>query len=182
MVVRSTSFVSVQGLGGVPDVPHAANVSLMTEGSGVGVLTEPPVDAKRYVDQNDLGQKAQPAADFVNINDLAQTHVAASLCFEITLTDCIRVTWETLLVDRKLFIEIPTGILPEGSKESFVTLLEYAEDELECSHVVVCFKKDRTDRASLVRTFMFLGFVAVAPGHPIVPMAGDLLFMAYTIE
>lgn len=36
--------------------------------------------------------------------------------------------------------------------------------------------------ASLVRTFMFLGFVAVAPGHPMVPTAGDLMFMAYTIE
>ena len=35
---------------------------------------------------------------------------------------------------------------------------------------------------SLVRTFMFLGFVAVAPGNPMVPATGDLMFMAYAIE
>jgi len=32
---------------------------------------------------------------------------------------------------------------------SFVTLLEYAEDSLKCSHVIVCFKKDRQDRCKL---------------------------------
>ena len=36
--------------------------------------------------------------------------------------------------------------------------------------------------ACLVRTFMFLGFAVVAPGNPLVPNSGDLLFMAYTID
>ena len=29
---------------------------------------------------------------------------------------------------------------------SLVTLLEYAEEQLDCSHVILCFKKSRTDR------------------------------------
>jgi len=29
---------------------------------------------------------------------------------------------------------------------SFVRLLEFAEDELKCSHIIVCFRKDRPDR------------------------------------
>jgi len=29
---------------------------------------------------------------------------------------------------------------------------------------------------------MFLGFVVVAPGNPLVPISGDLMFMAYIIE
>ena len=44
-----------RGLSGVPDVPHAANVSFVTEGSGVGVSSEPPVSAKslfRNADSN----------------------------------------------------------------------------------------------------------------------------------
>jgi len=139
----------------------------MTEGNGVGVSKEPPVDTSNAVK---------------NINELVRSQVASNLVFQVTLTDCMQVTWETLLVDRKLFIEVPNGILPEGSKESFVTLLEYAEEALKCSHVIVCFKKNRSDRATLVRTFMFLGFIVVAPGNPVVPNNADLLFMAYTID
>jgi len=132
----------------------------------VGVSKEPPVNTKT-VD---------------NLNNLVDTQVASNLSFEVSLTDCMQVHWETILANGKLFVEVPNGILPDGSKESFVTLLEYAEEELKCSHVIVCFKKSRSDRASLVRTFMFLGFSAVAPGNPIVPTNGDLMFMAYAIE
>jgi len=136
------------------------------EGNGVGVSTEPPVAAK----------------GLENVNALAQAQAASSLCFKISLADSMEVTWETLRVGRKLYVEIPSGILPDGSKESFVTLLEYAEEVLKSSHVIVCFKKARTDRASLIRTFMFLGFAMVAPGHAMVPASNDRMFMAYTID
>jgi len=139
------------------------------EGSGVGVLKEP------FVDANGLQFDVNPST-------LANSQVASNLCFQVQLADCMQVNWETFLVGSKLYVEIPTGILPEGSKESFVALLEYAEETLKCSHVIVCFKKARSDRASLIRTFMFLGFSVVGPGNPLVPMSGDLLFMAYTIE
>jgi len=134
----------------------------------VGVSTQPPVRTTQSG----------------NLNSLVRRNAAptSNLCFEISLTDNIQVTWETVLVDRKLFVEVPSGILPDGSKESFVTLLEYAEDHLKCDHVIVCFKKNRADRACLVRTFMFLGFCAVPPGDQRVPICGDLLFMAYVID
>lgn len=134
----------------------------------MGVSKEPPVNANRLFTNN--------------VNTLVRVQEATNLCFKIKLTDSIQVSWETLLINGKLFVEIPGGILPEGSKESFVTLLEYAEEKLKCSHVIVCFRKNRSDRAVLMRTFMFLGFAAVAPGNPLVPSNGDLLFMAYTIE
>lgn len=164
--MKETVYDWGPGLCGAPDEPHAVHVSLKkAEGNGVGVSTEPPVAAKGLEE-----------------NALAHAHTTSRLCFKISLADTLQVTWDTLLIDRKLYIEVPTGILPDGSKESFVTLLEYAEEVLKCSHVIVCFKKARTDRASLVRTFMFLGFGVVAPGNPLVPVASDHLFMAYTID
>jgi len=163
------SSVSAPGLSGVPDAPHAVNVSFhKTEGNGVGVSAEPPVYVKRHEEVSALAE--------------AQAQITSSLCFNISLGDTKEVAWETLWVGRKLYVETPCGILPDGSKESFVTLLEYAEEVLKCSHVIVCFRKERSDRASLIRTFMYLGFAVVAPGHALVPLTNDRMFMAYTID
>jgi hypothetical protein len=60
-----------------------------------------------------------------------------------------------------------------GSKEAFVSLLEYAEEQtakevLECSDVIVCFQKcqsSNTNYKTAIRNFLFLGFQPLAPGH-----------------
>jgi ornithine decarboxylase antizyme 1 len=150
-------------------VPHAAHISsCLAEGSGVGKFKEPPVISEANLTENELTKLA--------------SNETAVLVFKLRLTENMEVRWETLMHDRKLYIQIPNGILPDGSKEGFVSLLEFAEEVLKCTHVIVFFKKDRNDRACLVRTFMFLGFVALAPGHPLCPTADDSLFMAYIIE
>lgn len=163
----------MRGLGSVPDVPHAANVSFVTEGSGVGVSKEPPVNVKVINSDSCFGYSNTLTSE-------AQT--ASNLCFIVKVAANVEVAWETIYVDRKLYVEIPNSLLPEGSKESLVTLLEYAEEQLDCSYVILVFKKSRTDRACLIRTFMFLGFEVVVPGNPIVPNTGDLMFLAYTID
>merc|ERR1711976_700035 len=123
-----------------------------------------------------------PGSDDISKVLADEAQGASSLCFKVTLSQNVEVAWETLLIGNRLFVEIPNGILPAGSKESFVTLLEYAEEVLKVAHVIVCFRKGRTDRACLIRTFMFLGFVTVAPGNTLVPPSGDLLYMAYSID
>jgi ornithine decarboxylase antizyme 1 len=163
-----TVFNWVQGLDSAPDVPHAVNASARkTEGSGVGVTTEPPVCARDTVTATFGGK---------NAGDVSQ------LSFEVRLVGRQPVTWETLFVNQTLFIEIPTDVLPDGSKESFVTLLEYAEEVLACDHIIVCFRKNRNDRAILVKTFMFLGFVPLAPGSHRLAVSSDLLYMAYEVH
>lgn len=166
------------GLSGVPDVPHAANVSFVTEGSGVGVSSEPPVSAKSLF--STLTDNRSNSV--VNLNALANTNVAVNLGFDICLVDKVHVKWETILRKGTLYVEVPSGILPEGSKESLVTLLEYAEEKLRCNHVILCFRKDRSDRASLIRTFMFMGFAVVPPGDPLLPHSADIMSLVYKIE
>ncbi|XP_052084607.1 LOW QUALITY PROTEIN: ornithine decarboxylase antizyme 2-like [Mytilus californianus] len=161
------------------DVPHAASVSFVTEGSGVGVSTEPPVNAKSQFTDNQMFKNGDRK---ISISLLVGAQVASNLCFKIVLADSIEVCWETVLSDKRLYVEVPNGILPEGSKESLVRLLEYAEEVLGCDDVVICFKKNRSDQASLIRTFMFMGFALAPPGGNASIGSADVIFMIYNID
>jgi len=138
----------------------------------VGKLTELSVSPnKQIVNEKDI---LHAARDFGSVR----------LSFILNLTEQTQISWETVLWNSVLYVQVPSCILPGGSKEGFVGLLEYAEEVLHCSHVVVCMKKDRADRALLVRTFMFLGFSPMPPGHVLIPANTDPanLFMLYSIE
>lgn len=125
------------------------------------------------------------------------------LTFTLHLTESTSVEWETVVWRRCLYIRVPSCLLPEGSKEGFVSLLEYAEETLHCTNIIVCLRKDKSDRGScripffgtveafcveknspskpfccyglamLVRTFMFLGFTVLPPTHALVPPGSD---------
>lgn len=162
----------MQGLGSVPDVPHADYVSgRKTEGNGVGINKEPPVSVK--------GQ------DVVGIRVVQRgghsSNAVSHLCFTVSLIGQ-QVKWDTLFISKTLVIEIPPGNLPDGSKESFVMLLEYAEEKLCCKKVIVCFKKSSKERETLIRTFMFLGFVLVSPGTHQLARSNDRMYMSYSID
>jgi len=88
--------------------------------------------------------------------------------------------WTTTFCSDGLYIEIPLH-LAEGTKEKFINTLEFADTTLECKHVFIFFRKNRIDRASLVRTFMFLGFHILSPKTSLIPIpSDDYLFMVYT--
>jgi len=146
----------------------------------VGVTKEPPVSVRALNNVNN-GRMHGIIGGVTSVPMVTLAEKVSNLSFCIRLVGQ-EVTWETLVIGKTMFIEIPTDILPEGSKESFVTLLEYAEEVLSCTHVIVCFKKNRSDRASLIRTFMFLGFIPIAPGAHHLAVSGDLMYLAYTIH
>lgn len=107
-------------------------------------------------------------------------HNEIHLSMSVKLVDGLTFVWHSMFIDRKLFVEVPFGLLPKSSRESFILLLEYAEDALKCSHVIVCFRKDRPDRSALLKVFMFFGFILLPPHHHLIPAAsGDIMYLAY---
>lgn len=137
----------------------------------MGVTKAPPVSVNNLL---------------IDLNNSARKNASqgtSNMTFKISPVAGLTVSWETTLVNDVLYVELPAGILPEGSKESLVTLLEYAEEKLKSKHVVCCFNKNRADRVSLLRVFNFFGFQILPPSHELVVSPSlDLLFMAYTIE
>ncbi|KAG7268098.1 hypothetical protein CRUP_031034 [Coryphaenoides rupestris] len=115
-------------------------------------------------------------------NDQRDRNLSATLFYSSRRAECKKCTWRVALKGGNLYVEILPGPLPEGSKDSFALLLEFAEEKLQADHVFICFHKNRDDRATLLRTFSFLGFEIVRPGHPLVPARPEALFMAYTME
>lgn len=91
--------------------------------------------------------------------------------------------WNGFCVDGNLYVEIPDGNLPAGSRECFVALLEYAEDTLGIKAMFLCIPKARDDRAEILRTFMFIGFEIVHLKFcSFLPPNDKFIFMAYSLE
>jgi len=140
----------------------------------VGVSKAPPVSVNKLL--NDLNNSA-------DIYKGPGSHPPIKFIFKISPVSGLEVRWETTLINHCLYMELSPGILPDGSKESLVTLLEYAEEKLKCNNVVICFDKKRSDRVSLLRVFNFFGFQMLPPHHQLVMKPfSDLIFMAYAIE
>lgn len=109
---------------------------------------------------------------------------AIRLTLNIQLLEGHDVEWEAIIWKENLLINIPNGISLDNSKEAFISLLEMAEDELQCERVTVYFDKNRSDRNSLMRLFSFIGFSVLAPNHSMAPedTSEDMLYMAYSIS
>ncbi|XP_029379634.1 LOW QUALITY PROTEIN: ornithine decarboxylase antizyme 2a [Echeneis naucrates] len=107
---------------------------------------------------------------------------AACLHFHYQLSERRSAFWDTALSQDSLFLEIPGGPLVEGSKEGLTALLEFAEEKLKVNYVFLWFHKNREDRMSIIKTFLYIGFEMVKPGNPMVPARPDLAFMVYSLD
>lgn len=109
------------------------------------------------------------------------------ITLKLHVTEATFSVWDTVLNPENniLYVALPTVLLPEASKQSFITLLEFAEEKLDVDAVVLCMRKDRTDRPNLVRTFLFLGFQPLSPKSSLAPPQSGVdtnLFLIYKIE
>jgi len=87
--------------------------------------------------------------------------------FAFALSDGVESMWTAkmcqVLGRPAMLIDVDKQMCRTGSKEGFVRLLEYAEEELCCEQVYVCLRRDHTDMKAIMRTFMYLGFALAPP-------------------
>ncbi|XP_063544709.1 LOW QUALITY PROTEIN: ornithine decarboxylase antizyme [Cydia strobilella] len=104
--------------------------------------------------------------------------------FKIFLTENTVTRWEAVVQGNTMFLRLP-GVLQAGSKESFMLLLDFAEERLHVAHCIICVLKSRGDRATLLRTFMFMGFSPLPPTAPLLPpdvANPDYMFLHYNMQ
>nr|XP_021152624.1 LOW QUALITY PROTEIN: ornithine decarboxylase antizyme 2 [Columba livia] len=150
------------------DAPHP--LSKIPGGRGGG--RDPSLSALIYKDEK------------ITVNQDVPVHEGKPhlVHFQYKVTEVKTSSWDAVLSNQSLFVEIPDGLLADGSKEGLSALLEFAEEKMKVNYVFICFRKSREDRAPLLKTFSFLGFEIVRPGHPSVPSRPDVMFMVYPLE
>lgn len=132
-------------------------------------------------------RKEPPVSSEASIAELTDPELALAgevgIEFVFDVADDFDVRWDAIMCPGgRLLVHVPTAALPEGSKESFVRLLEFAEEDLGCHEVYVQFGKHRPDRAHLVRTFMYFGFAILPPDAAPQPVHPDSITMVYRID
>lgn len=103
------------------------------------------------------------------------------LCWE--LAQGFSVAWRVrFLAQRRLLLLLKPGLLPDGSKECFVRLLEWAEEEAGAEEVLLLLPKARRDLQTTLKTFAFFGFSILPPDKTaLIAPAADSLAMVYQI-
>lgn len=175
-----------RGPSGAPDAAHSSWD--IPEGTGVGKKRNPSDPASQGLDLKKatlrIHFRVSTSPNYISVrgdeeddDDGASGHDDPSAGLELP-------GWEAVLWRGRLYVSVSTEQLCNGSKEAFVSLLEYAEDVLHCEHVIICLDKNSTnprDTKMAIRNFLFLGFTPLAPGHEFVPSNPNLVCFVYSI-
>jgi len=79
------------------------------------------------------------------------------------LSEKVAMRWNTVQTGERLFIHIPSN----ASRDSFIKLLDYVEENLEVSIVIACVERTSQNFVALVKAFRFIGFDHVPPERAI---------------
>lgn len=121
---------------GAPDVPNSDTA--LRRHSSITSVNQSSKSTSKYV--------SQPIS---SPSDLTKQSVnqAIKISLKITLLDSLTVQYESILLNQELFVFIPNITSAENSKEAFIALLEFAEEELLCKKLVVYFDKNKPNRS-----------------------------------
>ncbi|KAH8389678.1 hypothetical protein KR215_008014, partial [Drosophila sulfurigaster] len=122
------------------------------------------------------------------LRQILQHDHPVQISIKLHVTEDQSTNWMTILnpTNNILYVAFPTELPPAGSKETFISLLEFAEDKLEVDGIVMVMRKDQADCGRLIEAFLFMGFEPLSRKSPKAPPAAvndnDNYYFLYTIE
>jgi len=144
------------------------------EGTCAGYKGYPSDPVSNGLDSGDSGDANNDPPD-------DQQDKAVKISFSAAGLGGVRTAWESVLWQDRLYVSVTGSQLADGSKRAFVSLLEYAEEELGVTHVVACLDRLHNDNKNVIRNFLFLGFQPIAPGHEFLPSNPNVVCFLYSI-
>jgi len=93
----------------------------------------------------------------------------------------VRSQWEAVLYQNRLYVAVTQAQLAEGSKQAFISLLEYADEQLGVDHVIACLDNVNNNK-NIIRNFLFLGFEPICSEHEFFPSSlPNVVCFLYTV-
>jgi hypothetical protein len=89
----------------------------------VGDLSVPPVGLEKGKSGQDSLDETKWCREAVK-RAAVDSSVACRVSVHVRVSDTVSFDWETILIERRLFVEVPKYILPDGSKERYELCLE----------------------------------------------------------
>ncbi|KAH8321329.1 hypothetical protein KR074_001827, partial [Drosophila pseudoananassae] len=107
------------------------------------------------------------------LRQILQHDQPVQISIKLHFTEDLYTNWMTILnpVNNLLYVALPKELPAAGSKQTFVSLLEFAEDKLEVDGVVIAMSKEQPDRVHLIEAFLFMGFEPLSRKAPQAPPA-----------
>jgi len=131
-------------------------------------------------DSDEDGLKPNDAPNGGEYNQIG-IEKAVKLTFSAAGIGRVRTQWEAVQWQNRLYVAVTQNQLADGSKRAFVSLLEYAEEELGVEHVIACLDQGHVNN-NVIRNFLFLGLQPMLAEHEYFPAAlSHVVCFLYTI-
>ncbi|KAH8238719.1 hypothetical protein KR038_007762, partial [Drosophila bunnanda] len=149
----------------------SAGGSLYGTGSRASSLSSSSSDCSDSGSQPDIHSLCSEDDCQEVLRQILQHDQPVQISIKLHVTEDQYTNWNTILnpVNNLLYVALPNNLPPAGSKQTFISLLEFAEDKLEVDGIVMAMAKDQPDRARLVEAFLFMGFEPLSRKAPQAP-------------
>lgn len=150
-----------------------------SEDSDLGCVDSQNGDINSLYSDDDCGEV---------VKEILQHEHPTRITIKVHVTENKFTEWDSVLnpINNILYVAMPENLPPEASKQTFISLLEFAEEKLEVDAVVLAIRKTMANRARFLETFLIMGFQPISRKSECAPPGAadnnENFFLIYHID